>query len=106
MVVPAGSVPANPSRFARSPRVSQFLVATRQAFDVVLVDMPAVSSENALPLIRMTDGVVMVVRAGVTPREVVTDALEAVGTEHVNCVILNRMKPALPKWLQKRFARV
>jgi Mrp family chromosome partitioning ATPase len=90
----------------RLPRIAKFLVATRHAFDVVLVDMPAVTTNNAVPLARHTDGVVMVVRAGVTPREVVSEALETVGADRVNCIILNRAKPAAPKWLQKRYGRI
>lgn len=105
-VVPAGRRPRNPARFVRTPRIAQFLIATRHAFDVVIVDMPAVSTENALPIARQADGTLMVVRAGVTPREVVADALEAIGTDRINCVVLNRVKPSAPKWLQKRYARV
>ena len=105
MVVPSGRAPVNPARFVRLPRLAQFLVATRHAFDVVIVDMPAVATENVVPICRYTDGVLMVVRAGVTPHEVVADAVEAVGTDRVHCIILNRAKSSAPKWLQKRYAR-
>jgi Mrp family chromosome partitioning ATPase len=105
MVVPSGRAPANPARFVRLPRLAQFLVASRHAFDVVVVDMPAVATEHAAPLCRYTDGVLMVVRAGVTPREVVADAIEAVSADRIHCLVLNRAKSSAPKWLQRRFGR-
>lgn len=106
MVIPSGRAPANPARFVRLPRLAQLLVATRHAFDVVIVDMPAVTTENTVPLCRFTDGVVMVVRAGVTPREVVADAVEAVSADRVRCVVLNRARSFTPRWLQKRYGRL
>jgi Mrp family chromosome partitioning ATPase len=106
IVVPAGRQPANPAKFVRQPRVAQFLVATRHVFDIVIVDMPSVTSDNAVPLALQTDGVVMVVRTGVTPREVVSEAIETVGANRVTSVILNRSKAAAPIWLQRRFGRL
>ena len=105
VIIPAGKVPANAARLARSPRVAQLIVSARTAFDVVIVDMPAVSSDNALPLTRHMDGLLVVARAGATPRDVVSQALDALGREKVIGVTLNRVKSAGPSWLRKRLAR-
>ncbi len=105
VVIPAGKAPANAARLARSPRVAQLILSARMAFDVVIVDMPAVASDNALPLTRHMDGLLVVARAGVTPRDVVAQALDALGRDKVIGVTLNRIKSAGPSWLRKRLQK-
>lgn len=105
VIIPAGKAPANAARLARSPRVAQLIISARMAFDVVIVDMPAVSSDNALPLTRHMDGLLVVARAGATPRDVVAQALDALGRDKVIGVTLNRVKTAGPAWLRKRAAK-
>jgi len=105
VVIPAGKAPANAARLARSPRVAQLIISARLAFDVVIVDMPAVASDNALPLTRHMDGLLVVARAGATPRDVVVQALDALGRDKVIGVTLNRVKTVGPSWLRKRAAK-
>ena len=105
MIIPAGRAPANAARLARSPRVAQLIISARMAFDVVIVDMPAVASDNALPLTRHMDGLLVVARVGATPRDVVVQALDALGRDKVIGVTLNRVKTAGPAWLRKRAAK-
>jgi Mrp family chromosome partitioning ATPase len=102
VIIPSGKVPSNAPRLVRSPRVAQLIMSARTAFDVVIIDMPAIASDNALPLTRHMDGLLMVARAGVTPRDVVNQALDAVGRDKVIGVTLNRMHTAGPAWLRKR----
>jgi len=106
VIIPAGKAPANAARLARSPRVAQLIISARMAFDVVIVDMPAVASDNALPLTRHMDGLLVVARAGATPRDVVAQALDALGRDKVIGVTLNRVKTAGPAWLRRRAAKV
>ena len=105
VIIPAGKAPANAARLARSPRIAQLIISARMAFDVVIVDMPAVASDNALPLTRHVDGLLVVVRAGATPRDVVGQALDALGRDKVIGVTLNRVKTSAPSWLRKRIAK-
>lgn len=105
VIIPAGKAPANAARLARSPRVAQLIISARMAFDVVIVDMPAVASDNALPLTRHMDGLLVVARAGATPRDVVVQALDALGRDKVIGVTLNRVKTSGPAWLRKRAAK-
>ena len=104
VVIPAGKPPSNAPRLVRSPRVAQLILSARTAFDVVVVDMPAVATDHALPLTRHMDGILMVARAGVTPRDVVSQALDALGRDKVIGVTLNRIQTAGPAWLRKRMA--
>lgn len=101
-IFPAGKVPDNAARAARSPRVGELLAIIREMFDLVIVDLPAVDTSNALPLIDHLDGVVMVVRAGATPQTAVRQAVEQVEAEKVLGLVLNRGTCSIPEWLRKR----
>lgn len=105
VIIPAGKSPVNAARLARSPRVAQLIISARMAFDIVIVDMPAVASDNALPLTQHMDGLLVVARAGATPRDVVSQALDALGRDKVIGVTLNRVKTSAPSWLRKRIAK-
>jgi Mrp family chromosome partitioning ATPase len=89
-IIPAGKTPEDPARAARSPALPEILDAARKAFDVTLIDLPAVTSGNVLPIAPFVDAMVMVVYAGVTPKEVVADALEHLDKDKVLCLVLNR----------------
>ncbi len=98
-VVPRGSASKRPAKIARSPRIKQLLSSARHAFDVIIVDLPAVSTENALPLSKHCDGILLVVQAGSTPRDIVQRAIDVLGKDNVVGVALNRQKTAIPDWL-------
>lgn len=105
VILPAGKSPINGAKVARSPRVAELIRAVRQMFDVVIVDLPAVQSDNTLPIAAHLDGLVMVVCAGATPKNVINGALDSVGRERVLGVVLNRTTSSVPTWLRKRLGR-
>lgn len=105
-IIPAGRAPRNPGKVARSAAVPELIAATRQMFDLVVVDLPAVSTGNALPLAVHVDKLLMVVRAGVTPKDMVTSAVERMGRHRTAGIILNRHRAACPRWLERRLAPV
>ena len=101
VVIPAGKAPENPSRLARSPRIGQMIASARENFDLVILDLPDVGSDNVLPIAQYADGLLMVTRAGATPAHVVNRALDAIGREKVIGVTLNRTTTSVPAWLQR-----
>jgi protein-tyrosine kinase len=100
-VVPAGKGARRPARIARSPRVKQIISSARHAFDVIIIDLPAVSTENAVPLARHMDGIMIVVHSGATPRDIVQRAVEVLGRDKVVGVAMNRHTSHIPEWLAK-----
>jgi Mrp family chromosome partitioning ATPase len=104
VLMPAGRAPAHPAKLARSPRIASVIEQAREKVDVLVVDLPAVASNNALPLARHLDAVVMVACAGATPTKLIGRALDHLGRDRVLGVVLNRVKVAGPAWLQRRFA--
>ena len=104
-IVPAGRIPGNPQKLARSPRLAETIASVRHMFDVIVVDMPSTTSGNALPLARHMDGVIMVARAGATPSDMVAQAIDNIGRERVVGVVMNRMRSHVPAWLRSKLGR-
>ncbi len=90
LFLPGGRRPANPARVARAPEIGLLLQEAQRACDIVVVDLPAVATGNMQPVMPALSGAVMVVHAGVTPREVVSRALSQLDPERVLGVVLNR----------------
>jgi Mrp family chromosome partitioning ATPase len=102
VILPAGKTPDNAARVARSPRAGELISVIREMCDLLIVDLPAMATENALPLIEHLDGVVMVVRAGATPQHTVKQALGQLKEDEVLGMVLNRGTCSIPEWLRKR----
>jgi capsular exopolysaccharide synthesis family protein len=69
-VVPAGPATPNPSALLSSEDMRQFLELAANNFDHVVIDTPPVlATSDVLVFGQYTDGVVLCVRAGKTPRE-------------------------------------
>lgn len=104
VIVPAGRAAVNPSRLARSDKLNDFMAQLRSKFDFVVMDLaPMLPVADARVLSRFVDGLIFVVRAGVTPREVVTRAIESVGSDRVLGVVLNGTEVSMPRFLQRYF---
>ena len=104
-IIPAGRAATNPARQARSPLLGEVLNALRMQNDFIVMDLaPALPVADTRVLAKSVDGIVMVVRAGVTPREIVARAIEAVGNDRVIGVVLNGTESAMPRWLQRYFS--
>jgi capsular exopolysaccharide synthesis family protein len=103
-IVPAGCAAANPARVVRSPRLAQVLDRLRQTNSYMVVDMaPVLPVADTRVLARSLDGVVMVVRAGETPREIAARAIDMVGNDRVLGVVLNGAQSSIPTWLRRLF---
>ncbi|KAA0249622.1 MAG: polysaccharide biosynthesis tyrosine autokinase [Acidobacteria bacterium] len=69
-VLPAGPIPPNPSGLLQSKAMEEFLAYVATAYDYVVIDSPPVQAvADALILGNQTDGVVITVHGGKTPRE-------------------------------------
>ncbi|CAM4415280.1 CpsD/CapB family tyrosine-protein kinase [Corallococcus exiguus] len=88
-VIPAGSTPEESTQVLASARMKQFLKAVREGFDEVYVDLPpTLPFADAAILGHQMDGVLMVIRANVTPSKVVNQAVEQLaGAALVGCVL-------------------
>lgn len=88
-IIPAGSIPEEPTQLLASRRMKEFLKAVRDNFDEVYIDLPpSLPFADASILAAQTDGTVMVIRANVTSTRQVQQAIETLaGAAIVGCVL-------------------
>lgn len=90
MLLPAGHPNADPMAALTSPRMGAVLAEAKETFDWVIVDTPPVGLlADANLLASMVDGVVLVVKAGVTPCALVRRAVDALSPGRLLGVVLN-----------------
>ncbi len=89
-VLPVRSVPANPSELLASPEMRKLIEDAASRYDRVILDTPAcLGLPDAKSVSELCDGLVMVVRAGVTPEEEVRAALDILDRRRVVGLVLN-----------------
>jgi exopolysaccharide transport family protein len=91
-VIPCGPIPPNPSEMLGSKRMSALLDRLRKAYTHILIDSPPCTAvTDPAVLSKSVDGVVLVIRAGDTPKEMVKNGVaqfQAIGA-HILGAILN-----------------
>ncbi len=101
-LIPAGQPVPHVSRLLRSSAMAAAVERLRQDHAVVLLDLPALlGTSDAQEVAGLADGVLLVVRAGVTPGDAVDAAIDAVGEEQVVGVVLNDARSSVPAWLRR-----
>lgn len=89
-VLLAGPPVAMPYELLKSPRLRELFARLRERFDHIIVDTPPALPFPDVGILRdLVDGFLMVVRAQRTPREMVQEALTALGPELALGVIFN-----------------
>jgi capsular exopolysaccharide synthesis family protein len=104
-VLPCGSHHSGPVSLFEAKRFSEFLQEMREQFDYVILDGPPLPRFSEIRVIcAKVDGVVLVVKAGQTRREVALRAkkeVEDAGGKILG-VVINRRKFYIPEWIYKR----
>jgi len=89
-VIPGGAVPMNPAELLGSTAMRRMLDHLRTQFDRVILDTPPVLPlADVAVLAPMVDGVLLVVRAGVTTRPAIENALRGFDSSRLVGVVLN-----------------
>ena len=89
-VLDAGMSPANPAELLGSTAMRRLLDHLRTRFDRVILDTPPVLPlADVAVLAPLVDGALMVVRAGVTPKPAIENALRAFDSSRLLGVVLN-----------------
>jgi capsular exopolysaccharide synthesis family protein len=92
-ILPAGAAPQFPTELLGSNAMRRVIDALRARFDRLLLDVPAVTPlADVGTLAPLADGVVMVVRAGVTQRPALDEALAGFDQNQVVGIVLNETK--------------
>jgi protein-tyrosine kinase len=85
--IPAGTRTPNPVELLISQRMATFVQFMREKFDFIIIDTtPVMMLSDPLVLAPLVDGVVVVVRSGVTPRPAIKKAVEQL--QRINAMIV------------------
>lgn len=75
-VITCGDIPPNPSELLGSARMERLMDQLREEYDYIVLDLPPVTVvSDSLSVSKMLDGVVMVVRSGVSDRQMLAEAV-------------------------------
>jgi Mrp family chromosome partitioning ATPase len=93
-LLPSGRIAPNPSEVMGSNRMSFLITHLKERFDRMIIDTPPIlPASDALILTPRTDGVVLVVKAGLMNRELVKNTVHQLRLAQANLlgIILNRV---------------
>ncbi|HSL21385.1 MAG TPA: CpsD/CapB family tyrosine-protein kinase [Vicinamibacterales bacterium] len=89
-VLPAGIPPSHPAELLSSSTMRRVIEALRQRFDRIVIDMPPVAPLADVHILApLLDAVVLIVRAGVTPKPAIERALSGFDRAKVLGLVLN-----------------
>jgi capsular exopolysaccharide synthesis family protein len=89
-VLPAGMSPTSPAELLGSTAMRRMLDQLRSRFDRVILDSPPILPlADVAVLSPLVDGALLVVRAGVTPRPAIENALRAFDSSRLLGIVLN-----------------
>jgi protein-tyrosine kinase len=101
-LLPAGGPLGGGGRLLRSSRMAAAADAMRQAYDLVILDLPAILvNSDGLVLTDLSDLLILVVRAGVTPSSSVNKAVEQLDGSKLRGIVLNDSSASTPDWLRR-----
>ena len=92
-ILPAGKPPHNPSELMSSHQMSRLLeeVKVRYSDRYIIIDSPPpMLTAETTAISRQVDGILLVVKYGSTPRNMVSDLIEIMGKEKILGIILNK----------------
>jgi capsular exopolysaccharide synthesis family protein len=99
--IPTGPLPPNPADLLSSNRLADAITELRKSFKFIVLDSPPImAATDAVILSVQTDGVLLVVRSGETPKEAFTrtrDLLASVKC-HMLGVVLNAVDSSAPDY--------
>lgn len=89
-VLPAGPIPMHPAELLGSAAMRRVIETLRTSFDRVLIDMPPAAplADVAIASV-LADGILMIVRAGVTKKPAIERALSGLDQAKVLGLVLN-----------------
>jgi len=97
----AGKVPANSTELLSSDRMRHLVREVKSRYPdryIILDSPPVLATSEPNVLANQVDGVILVVRAGMTPREMVEDVLASIDSEKIMGIVMNDVRTGAPKY--------
>lgn len=84
-ILTAGAIPENPAELLTSKRFERVIEVISSVCDYVIIDLPPVNAVvDAVPVTKLTDGIVVVVRENNCPRTILSDCMEQLNYAKAN----------------------
>ena len=99
--IPTGPLPPNPADLLSSHKLAEAIAELRTKFKFIVIDSPPVmAATDAVILSVQTDGVLLVVRSGETPKEAFTRTRDLLNSVKCNLlgVVLNAVDSSAPDY--------
>jgi capsular exopolysaccharide synthesis family protein len=94
-VLPAVRRTQSSTSLFSSPRMRALFDVLREQYDFILIDSPPILPSSDMNIFEeVVDGIVLIVRAESTTRDMVTKALDTLGTDKVFGIVLNDVRQA------------
>jgi capsular exopolysaccharide synthesis family protein len=98
-VLPVRSIPQNPSELLASDRMRSLLEVLASRYDRVILDLPpTLGLPDAKTISEMSDGVIFVVRADVTPEPEISSALDVLDRRRILGLVMNGSEPVSSRY--------
>lgn len=102
VAIPAGQVRGEMAQLVNQPEWGQLWPALGQFASILVCDLPSVLSNTSTVLLtRGMSTLVFTVRAGATPADLVTQALDQLDRSRVAGIVLNSEERRVPRWLRR-----
>lgn len=103
-VIPSGKTPKNPAELLGSKKMAGLLESLKARFDYIFIDTPPVMPVTDSCLLgALTDGVILVIQAGRTQRDIIKHAEQRLLQAHANLLgyIMTNIEYHLPQYLYR-----
>ncbi len=100
-VLPSGQPPTNPTELLTATKMKNLLEQVKLRYDdrfIVLDSPPPSMAPETTAIAKQVDGVLLVVRAGKTPKDAVSNIIELIGKEKIVGIVLNDCEQSVKKY--------
>jgi capsular exopolysaccharide synthesis family protein len=94
-LLPGGNVPENPTELVGSKKMEDLVHELKSRYNdryVIFDSTPLLATSESEVLSQLVDGIIIVVKAGVTPRETVKHAISSLEKEKILGFVLNHLE--------------
>jgi len=94
-LLPGGSLQENPAELVGSKRMEDLIEEMKSRYRdryVIFDSTPVLATSEAEVLSKMVDGVIFVIGAGKTPRDVIQQAINSLGKDKILGIVLNQIE--------------
>jgi polysaccharide biosynthesis transport protein len=104
-ILPSGLVSGRTLELYDTRKISDMLKKIKKQYEHIIIDAPPILPLADMHMLaEMADTLVLVVRAGLTPRVVVEKAVRTIGAARNACIILNGLEAAgVPSYMQDTY---